>query len=403
MDDRLETGKRTSKVDEEFVAPIIDGETNEAMSEAPVVAADRVDDQTESQPEFEITPEMETKLIDLKYMLDHWHDPDEIINPEKAKGSATGTYASEVLKTDEILENRPVYFHETTYENIKKIHREGIKDGSIGITPFFWSGFGKKSGLIIGSETKIEYAQVYSESDYDENIKLMKTNNLESFRNARAKYMNRMCLIITGQDAKNISDIAKADDNNSKGSYNWFHGEIGNVVTDDRKRVTLAEYNIKPSGVILGVSSPDLLGQEPIEKRLRKLQAAEETLKYLKENNLPRISRRISSSVTDIDLTQANLEAEIERTKKELETLQDYDKVALKRSEMAEIVGKEIVLPVFDLGGNLLWPRQMSHEEVKQFVADREVKKKDETSVESVERPEEGVDLEPISEIEAEL
>ncbi|HLC71612.1 MAG TPA: hypothetical protein VJI32_06375, partial [Candidatus Nanoarchaeia archaeon] len=40
---------------------------------------------------------------------------------------------------------------------------------------------------------------------------------------------------------------------------------------------------------------------------------------------------------------------------------------------------KEIndTLPVYDCFGNLLWPKEMSYEEVKQFVAEREAKKKE--------------------------
>jgi hypothetical protein len=35
----------------------------------------------------------------------------------------------------------------------------------------------------------------------------------------------------------------------------------------------------------------------------------------------------------------------------------------------------DALFPVYDTNGNLLWPRQMSHEEVKKFVAERDVKK----------------------------
>ncbi len=37
----------------------------------------------------------------------------------------------------------------------------------------------------------------------------------------------------------------------------------------------------------------------------------------------------------------------------------------------------ELALPVYSYDGNLLWPRQMSYEEVKKFVAEREAKKYD--------------------------
>ena len=36
----------------------------------------------------------------------------------------------------------------------------------------------------------------------------------------------------------------------------------------------------------------------------------------------------------------------------------------------------ELILPIYDSKGNLLWPKQMSHEEVKKFVTEREVNKK---------------------------
>jgi hypothetical protein len=31
-----------------------------------------------------------------------------------------------------------------------------------------------------------------------------------------------------------------------------------------------------------------------------------------------------------------------------------------------------LLLPIYDLVGNLLWPKQMSYEEVKKFVAERD-------------------------------
>ena len=40
---------------------------------------------------------------------------------------------------------------------------------------------------------------------------------------------------------------------------------------------------------------------------------------------------------------------------------------------------RERLIPVYDWNGNLLWPKQMSYEEVKKFVAEREAKKKSET------------------------
>lgn len=37
----------------------------------------------------------------------------------------------------------------------------------------------------------------------------------------------------------------------------------------------------------------------------------------------------------------------------------------------------ERLIPIYDTAGNLLWPKQMSYEEVKQFVAERDAKKKE--------------------------
>lgn len=48
---------------------------------------------------------------------------------------------------------------------------------------------------------------------------------------------------------------------------------------------------------------------------------------------------------------------------------------------------ERFILPVYDVHGNLLWPRQMSYEEVKQFVADRDFKKQQSESNESQEEP----------------
>jgi hypothetical protein len=39
---------------------------------------------------------------------------------------------------------------------------------------------------------------------------------------------------------------------------------------------------------------------------------------------------------------------------------------------------KELLLPIYNAQGDLIWPKQMSHGEVKKFVAEREVKKKPE-------------------------
>lgn len=47
----------------------------------------------------------------------------------------------------------------------------------------------------------------------------------------------------------------------------------------------------------------------------------------------------------------------------------------------------EVLLPVYDLYGNLLWPRQMSYEEVKQFVAERDAKKAQSSSEQSKPEP----------------
>lgn len=59
------------------------------------------------------------------------------------------------------------------------------------------------------------------------------------------------------------------------------------------------------------------------------------------------------------------------------------DKYLNKIEEIAEIMGdcykekQNMLLPIYDENGNLLWPKQMSYEEVKKFVAERDAKKKE--------------------------
>lgn len=49
------------------------------------------------------------------------------------------------------------------------------------------------------------------------------------------------------------------------------------------------------------------------------------------------------------------------------------------RHKMVQLAKKqpERALPIYDIKGNLLWPQKMTHEQVKQFVAEREKAKKD--------------------------
>jgi len=42
---------------------------------------------------------------------------------------------------------------------------------------------------------------------------------------------------------------------------------------------------------------------------------------------------------------------------------------------IAQMEKSSCLLPVYDENGNLLWPRQISYEEVKQFVDARDVEK----------------------------
>lgn len=55
-----------------------------------------------------------------------------------------------------------------------------------------------------------------------------------------------------------------------------------------------------------------------------------------------------------------------------------------KAKEIAQILCKidnnhpQRLIPIYDIDGNLWWPRQMTYEEVKQFVAEREKKKENE-------------------------
>jgi hypothetical protein len=44
--------------------------------------------------------------------------------------------------------------------------------------------------------------------------------------------------------------------------------------------------------------------------------------------------------------------------------------------QVSEKTGKNRYLPIYDLYGNLLWPKEMNYEEVKQFVAEREEEQK---------------------------
>lgn len=61
---------------------------------------------------------------------------------------------------------------------------------------------------------------------------------------------------------------------------------------------------------------------------------------------------------------------------KEEETLNMAKRIALIMQK--EYKDKpELLLPVYDTRGNLLWPKKMSYEEVKQFVAQRDAKKAD--------------------------
>jgi hypothetical protein len=87
-------------------------------------------------------------------MIEHWHDPEEIVDPETTYGSGEGERLSRVLGTDDILVDRPVYFHETGLHHMKDILKEGILYGSIGITPFWYSGFGQPGSILMSGEKK---------------------------------------------------------------------------------------------------------------------------------------------------------------------------------------------------------------------------------------------------------
>lgn len=60
MDDQLETGKKTTKANEEFEAPRNDIKQDQISTETSVEA----NDQAESQPELEITPEIEAEVME---------------------------------------------------------------------------------------------------------------------------------------------------------------------------------------------------------------------------------------------------------------------------------------------------------------------------------------------------
>jgi hypothetical protein len=89
--------------------------------------------------------------------------------------------------------------------------------------------------------------------------------------------------------------------------------------------------------------------------------------------------------LTEVEINQKILEtAEHTRAYYEKELTAERDKVkiyeqilSLIRAQMDVYKDKSgLMQPVYDVYGNLLWPKQMSYEEVKKFVAEREAKKK---------------------------
>lgn len=351
--------------------------------EAPEINKDETIDETiENQKEFELTPEIEKKILDMKYMIDHWHDPNEIINPRESF-RYSGTYASEILNTKNILEDRPVYFQEISSINgqdtLKEIAIKGINQGSLGIMPFWFSSFGNRHPeSLTATESNVRKSEIFTNNDYDKNIKQYK-DTFDSF-SARAKNVKSMipkCFIIAGQTAEKISDVAREYRIKRGGSLvgknMWHTAEIHHE--DFRESMGLEKVKINPSGLILGIINTEKYKDEIKNKRLREINLAEESLNYMKNNDLSKMDKVAEPEKYDSPLTKDELEEIITKAKRDLKNLEDVSQTKSRQIEFASLIGNDINLPIFDLDGDLLWPKQMSYEEVKEYVAERDMKK----------------------------
>jgi hypothetical protein len=198
--------------------------------------------------------------------------------------------------------------------------------------------------------------------------------------------------MVAGQDAEKVSALAKQYRELMGGSYvksyAWIFGEISDYAWGQdsvRPKRTIAKpsilhgENIQPGGAILGLRLVDPSQKDSlIEKRKRKIESAEETLRFMEEHGLNEM--HLSNNKWSQSKNKEDIESEIAITSEEIEKLESEDFPTQEILEYARFIGEQYGLPLFDLDGNLLWPKQMSYEEVKAFVAERDDKKAQESA-----------------------
>lgn len=59
-------------------------------------------------------------------------------------------------------------------------------------------------------------------------------------------------------------------------------------------------------------------------------------------------------------------------------SLSEYTLESMKKSFSNKKSGENLYIPIYDLDGSLLWPKKMSYERVKRFIAERDKKKQEE-------------------------
>ncbi len=138
------------------------------------------------------------------------------------------------------------------------------------------------------------------------------------------------------------------------GGDNWAFSWLEHREGDRR-----LEHSSAPGSVVL-VVDPDLLGS--------KIRRKFDTQTHKATEPYPLILHRLKSdAIIGLVVDAAGLE--------KAGVLRDQLRKCIQSQLLALHKTSELV-PIYDSFGNLLWPKQMRYEEVKQFVAEREAKKK---------------------------
>lgn len=199
------------------------------------------------------------------------------------------------------------------------------------------------------------------------------TSHLKKLKNITNIYPNYISLAILF-DKSNYNEVNKdAEEKLQTFTYTVYPGRGGKVDKDEKKQTIFGEEfgfrlstRVTPryfQGIVLNIVSLKKLNKDDYEERIKETLERNRTLDcatYEKDENWLREQveyRYIEDNSSDFSSKYIQ---KIAKIIKQIDQINSF-------------------VPIYDAGGNLLWPRQMSYEEVKKFVAERDKEKNKET------------------------